>query len=85
MKHIHYPIFQIACCLEMEFGARFIGWFDIDAIDQIEFGKLAEKYGFNCCWFPHDTFMRNTWVLTSALAMETRKIKLASVGTNLHV
>jgi 5,10-methylenetetrahydromethanopterin reductase len=66
----------------MEFGARFIGWFDVRAKDQIEFGKLAEKYGFDYCWFPHDTFMRNTWVLTSALAMETRRIKLASVGTN---
>jgi 5,10-methylenetetrahydromethanopterin reductase len=66
----------------MEFGARFIGWFNIDANDQIEFGKLAEKYGFDYCWFPHDTFMRNTWVLTSALAVETKRIKLASVGTN---
>jgi 5,10-methylenetetrahydromethanopterin reductase len=66
----------------MEFGARFIGWFNVDANDQLEFGKLAERYGFDYCWFPHDTFMRNTWVLTSALAVETTKIKLASVGTN---
>jgi 5,10-methylenetetrahydromethanopterin reductase len=66
----------------MEFGARFIGWFEIGANRQIEFGKLAEKYGFDYCWFPHDTFMRNTWVLTSALAVQTTKIKIASVGTN---
>ena len=66
----------------MEFGARFIGWFSVGANDQIEFGKLAERFGFDYCWFPHDPFMRNTWVLTSALAEVTTKIKLASVGTN---
>jgi 5,10-methylenetetrahydromethanopterin reductase len=66
----------------MEFGARFIGWFDIDANDQLKFGQLAENVGFDYCWFPHDTFMRNTWVLTSALATLTSKIKIASVGTN---
>jgi len=66
----------------VEFGARFIGWFDVDANDQIKYGQLAEKHSFDYCWFPHDTFMMNTWVLTSALATLTSKIKLASVGTN---
>ena len=66
----------------MEFGARFLGWFDIGADSQLEYGRLAEEYGFDYCWFPHDTFMRNTWVLTSALAVQTKRIKIASVGTN---
>ncbi len=69
-------------CYNMKFGARFLGWFEIGADQQLEYGKLAEKYGFDFCWFPHDTFMRNTWVLTSALAMVTKKIKVATVGTN---
>ena len=68
--------------LQMEFGARFLGWFDISADSQLMFGKLAEKYDFDYCWFPHDTFMRNTWVLTSALAAQTKKIRIGSVGTN---
>ena len=66
----------------MEFGARFLGWFDIGADSQLRCGRLAEEFNFDCCWFPHDTFMRNTWVLTSALAAQTKKIKIGSVGTN---
>jgi 5,10-methylenetetrahydromethanopterin reductase len=67
----------------LEFGARFIGWFNVvNALNQVEFGTLAERHGFDYCWFPHDTFMRNTWVLTSALAVRTNRIKLATVGTN---
>lgn len=66
----------------MEFGARFLGWFDIGADSQLQYGRLAEEFDFDYCWFPHDTFMRNTWVLTSALAAQTKKIKIGSVGTN---
>ena len=65
----------------LKFGARFLG-FDARAAELIEYGKLAEKYGFDFCWYPHDTFMRNTWVLLSALAVETNKIELGTVGTN---
>ncbi len=65
----------------MKFGARFLG-LDTGAEELIEYGKLSEKYNFDYCWFPHDTFMRNSWVLLSALARETTKIKLATVGTN---
>lgn len=66
----------------MDFGARFLGWFDISAAQQLEFGKLADRYGFDFCWFPHDTFMRNTWVLTSALAPLTTRIKIGTVGSS---
>ncbi len=43
---------------------------------------LAEQAGFDFVWFPHDTFMRNTWAMTSAVAEHTTKIKIGSVGTN---
>ena len=33
-------------------------------------------------WFPHDTFMRHTWVTTSAVATATERIEIGSVGTN---
>ncbi|HZW57718.1 MAG TPA: LLM class flavin-dependent oxidoreductase [Nitrososphaerales archaeon] len=66
----------------MKFGARFLGWFDISAAQQLEFGRLADKYRFDYCWFPHDTFMRNTWVLTSALAPLTSNIKIGTVGSS---
>lgn len=43
---------------------------------------LAEQAGFEYVWFPHDTFMHNTWVLTSAAAIHTSKIQIGNVGTN---
>ncbi|MDG6908324.1 MAG: LLM class flavin-dependent oxidoreductase [Nitrososphaerota archaeon] len=81
VRHNSYYSFPTSFRI-MEFGARFLGWFDIGADSQLEYGRLAEKHGFDYCWFPHDTFMRNTWVLTSALAVQTKKIKIGSVGTN---
>ncbi len=42
----------------------------------------AEEAGFDAVWFPHDPYMRNTWVLTSAVACRTSKIEIGSVGTN---
>ena len=45
-------------------------------------GSLAEQKGFDFCWFPHDTFCKSTWVLTTAVAMRTERIKIGSVGTS---
>ena len=46
--------------------------------------QIAERLqaGFEFVWFPHDTFMRNTWAMTSAVAEHTTKITIGSVGTN---
>jgi len=66
----------------VQFGARFLGWFHTQADQQLGLAKLAERMGFDYCWFPHDTFMRNSWVLTSALALVTSRVKIASVGSN---
>lgn len=65
----------------MKFGIRFIGYVgNIRKI--IELSILAEKAGFEFVWYPHDTFMYNTWVITSAVAEHTSNIIIGSVGTN---
>lgn len=65
----------------MKFGVRFIDY--LGSIRQrIEWTVLAEQAGFDYAWYPHDTFMHNTWVLTSAAAVHTSRIRLGSVGTN---
>ncbi|MDT8321374.1 MAG: LLM class flavin-dependent oxidoreductase, partial [Xanthomonadales bacterium] len=65
----------------MKFGIRFIDY--LGTIRQrVELTVLAEKAGFEFAWYPHDTFMHNTWVITAAAALQTSKIKIGSVGTN---
>lgn len=65
----------------MKFGIRFIGYVGT-AREIVHLTVLAEQAGFDFVWFPHDTFMRNTWAMTSAVAEHTTKIKIGSVGTN---
>ena len=65
----------------MKFGIRFIGYVGT-ARETVHLSVLAEQAGFDFVWFPHDTFMRNTWAMTSAVAEHTTKIKIGSVGTN---
>ncbi len=65
----------------MKFGIRFIGY--VGSMREIvELSVLSERAGFEYVWFPHDTFMQNTWVTTAAVAEHTSKIKIGSVGTN---
>ncbi len=65
----------------MKFGIRFIDYLG-SIQERIELTVLAEQAGFEYVWYPHDTFMHNTWVLTSAAAASTSTIKIGSVGTN---
>ncbi len=65
----------------MKFGIRFIDYLG-SIRERVELTVLAEQAGFEYVWYPHDTFMHNTWVLTSAAAASTSKIKIGSVGTN---
>ena len=65
----------------MRFGIRFIEYLG-KPHELIRLARAAEEAGFDSVWFPHDPYMRNTWVLTSAVACETSKIEIGSVGTN---
>ena len=65
----------------MKFGIRFIQFVGSPR-ECVDLAVLAEEAGFDSVWFPHDTFMHNTWVLTSAVAEHTRRIQIANVGTN---
>ena len=65
----------------MRFGIRFIEYVG-DAREVVNLSVLADKAGFDSVWFPHDPFMRHTWVLTTAVAENTDRIHIGSVGTN---
>jgi 5,10-methylenetetrahydromethanopterin reductase len=65
----------------MKFGIRFIGYV-ANMREIVELSVLSEQAGFEYVWYPHDTFMYNTWVTTSAVAERTTTIKIGSVGTN---
>lgn len=65
----------------MKFGIRFIDY--VGSLQEIvDLAVLAEQAGFDAVWFPHDTFMKNTWVTTSAVAVRTSRITIGGVGTN---
>ena len=65
----------------MRFGIRLIEYLGTTD-DLVRLAVAAEEAGFDSVWFPHDPYMRNTWVLTSAVACHTSKIAIGSVGTN---
>ena len=65
----------------MRFGLRLIEY--LGAVQElVRLAVAGEKAGFDSVWFPHDTFMRHTWVTTSAVATATERIRIGSVGTN---
>ena len=65
----------------MRFGIRFIDYVG-EPRRLIDLTVLAEQAGFEFVWFPHDPFMRHTWVTTAAVAVRTSRIQIGSVGTN---
>ena len=65
----------------MRFAIRLIEYLGRPS-ELVRLAVAAEKAGFDAVWFPHDSFMRNTWVLTSAAATATSRIELGTVGTN---
>lgn len=65
----------------MKFGIRFIGYV-ASMREIVNLSVKSEQAGFEYAWYPHDTFMHNTWVTTTAVAEHTSKIKIGSVGTN---
>lgn len=67
----------------LRFGIRLIEFLG-PSRDLLRLAVAAETAGVDSVWFPHDTFMRNTWVLTSAAAMLTTKVQLGGVGINVY-
>ena len=65
----------------MRFGLRLIEYLG-PVPELVRLAVAGEKAGFDSVWFPHDTFMRHTWVTTSAVATATERIEIGSVGTN---
>lgn len=65
----------------MRFGVRLIGYLGTNR-ELVDLAQAAEAAGFDSVWFPHDTFMHNTWVLTTAAAEATSRIEIGTVGTN---
>lgn len=65
----------------MRFGIRLIEYLG-KTHDLVRLAVAAEEAGFDSVWFPHDPYMRNTWVLTAAVACRTSRIGIGSVGTN---
>ncbi len=65
----------------MKFGIRLIDYLGT-VRERVELTVLAEQAGFDFAWYPHDTFMSHTWVVTSAAAAATSRVQIGSVGTN---
>jgi len=65
----------------MKFGLRLIEYVGSPR-QLVELAVLAEKVGFDSVWFPHDPFMRHTWVMMAAVAEHTDRIQIGTVGTN---
>ncbi|MBZ0216161.1 MAG: LLM class flavin-dependent oxidoreductase [Fimbriimonadaceae bacterium] len=67
----------------MKFGIRFVQF--VGSVREIiSYGVAADKAGLDYVWFPHDTFMQNTWVLSSLVAAQTSRVKIGSVGINAY-
>lgn len=60
----------------MKFGVRLLGGYLGSTRELVELGVLAEKSGFDFCWFAHDPFMRSAWVTAAVISSITRTIKL---------
>jgi 5,10-methylenetetrahydromethanopterin reductase len=65
----------------MKFGIRLIEYLGTST-ELLKLAVLAEHSGVDSVWFPHDPFMRNTWVMTSAAATLTKRVRLGGVAIN---
>jgi 5,10-methylenetetrahydromethanopterin reductase len=63
----------------MKFGIRFIEFLGSPR-ELVNYAVLGEQAGFDSVWYPHDTFMHNTWALTTATAEATSRVKIGGVG-----
>ena len=65
----------------MRFAVRFNS--DQGSAHQIvKLAILAEKSGFDCVWYCHDLFKRHAWVVLSAIAANTKHIRIGPAIVN---
>jgi 5,10-methylenetetrahydromethanopterin reductase len=63
----------------VKFGIRLLGTLgNVSHLQKL--ASMAEKSGFDACWFAHDPFQPNSWVSSVAVASVTKKI---SIGFNI--
>ncbi len=67
----------------LKFGIRLIEFLG-PSRELLRLAVAAEDADVDSVWFPHDIFMRNSWVLTSAAAMLTTRVQLGGVGINVY-
>ena len=60
---------------KLDFGIRLLGTLGDANIHQ-RLGVIAEKSGFDGCWFAHDPFQRSSWISAVAVACATRRIRI---------
>lgn len=65
----------------MRFAVRFNS--DQGSVDQIvRLAMLAEESGFDCVWYCHDLFKRHAWVVLSAIAANTKRVRIGPAIVN---
>lgn len=61
------------------FSIRFTTTREGDSVDRIvRRARLAERCGFHSVWVSKDLFKRSSWIVLSAIAVNTEKIKLGT-------
>ncbi len=65
----------------MRFGLRLADYFGTTQ-NMVELAVLAEKNGFDSVWVSHDIFMRSSFVTLTAIALNTRRVKLGNTILN---
>jgi len=48
----------------------------------VKLAIMAEKSGFDCVWYCHDLFKRHAWVVLSAIAANTSRIRIGPAIVN---
>src|SRR5215469_13954794 len=64
----------------MRFSVRFNN--DLPVHQYLELAKHAEAAGFDAFWVSNDLFLRNVWVILSAVARATQRIQIGTCIVN---
>lgn len=51
---------------------------DLSVARYVEMGRAAEAHGFDQIWVSHDLFLRSAWVILSAVAQATTRIRIGT-------